>query len=236
MAQDIIEISSSESDCEHSPGIRTPTTPRIGSKKAAVAALHSRLSTYASELFAELNKTVFGNGLPESTQLIWSNRLLSTAGRARWRRSKDGVQSTEIELATKILDSEERIRNTLSHEMCHLACWVINGDPKEGHGKQWKTWASKVMRKRPEIVISTRHHYEISYPFQWECNNCAKIYGRFSKSIRPDEVLCGACKTGRLEPLFTSRVRAASKSPAKKSLGRFSSRSASRPIVNCVLF
>ena len=62
-----------------------------------------------SELFAELNKTVFGNGLPESTQLIWSNRLLSTAGRARWRRSKDGVQSTEIELATKILDSEGKV-------------------------------------------------------------------------------------------------------------------------------
>jgi len=24
--------------------------------------------------------------------------------------------------------------------MCHLACWIINGDPKEGHGKVWKGW------------------------------------------------------------------------------------------------
>lgn len=36
--------------------------------------------------------------------------------------------------------SVERIRNTLSHEMCHLACWIINQDPKEGHGKVWKSW------------------------------------------------------------------------------------------------
>lgn len=75
-------------------------------------------------------------------------------------RSKEGVQTTEIELATKILDSEglfsviaslerwtgvspivaERIQNTLSHEMCHLASWIIDGDPKEGHGKIWKAW------------------------------------------------------------------------------------------------
>jgi hypothetical protein len=24
--------------------------------------------------------------------------------------------------------------------MCHLACWIINQDPKEGHGKAWKSW------------------------------------------------------------------------------------------------
>ena len=73
------------------------------------------------------------------------------------RRSRDGVQTTEIELAEKILDCDgecgswriyvgvhagraERIRNTLSHEMCHLACWIINGDPKENHGKAFHSW------------------------------------------------------------------------------------------------
>ena len=34
----------------------------------------------------------------------------------------------------------ERIQNTLSYEMCHLACRVINQDPKEGHRKAWKSW------------------------------------------------------------------------------------------------
>ncbi|KAI0312634.1 SprT-like family-domain-containing protein [Amylostereum chailletii] len=184
-----------------------PKTPRT-SKKALAQATQAHRAAYAQKLFDELNREVFDDGLPADTTLIWSNRLLSTAGRARWHRAKDRTETSEIELAIKVLDSDERIRNTLSHEMCHLACWTINKDPKEGHGPAWKTWASKVMKKRPEIRISTRHEYEISYPFQWECNNCCKIYGRFSKSIRADEVLCGACKTGKLEALFTTRVRA----------------------------
>ena len=40
---------------------------------------------------------------------------------------------------------KERIRNTLSHEMCHLACWVINQEPKEGHGKFWKSWCVEAL-------------------------------------------------------------------------------------------
>lgn len=34
----------------------------------------------------------------------------------------------------------ERIRNTLSHEMCHLACWVISDAPTENHGNIFKGW------------------------------------------------------------------------------------------------
>jgi predicted SprT family Zn-dependent metalloprotease len=40
---------------------------------------------------------------------------------------------------------KERIRNTLSHEMCHLASWVINQEPKEGHGKVWKSWCVEAL-------------------------------------------------------------------------------------------
>ena len=73
------------------------------------------------------------------------------------RRSREGVQTTSIELAVKILTSEgqcrlfamtarsrplgaERIRNTLSHEMCHLACWIISNEPTENHGNIFKGW------------------------------------------------------------------------------------------------
>src|ERR1700728_3327940 len=71
----------------------------------------------------------------------------------------------------------ERIRNTLSHEMCHLACWVIDGELTEAHGSIWRGWlvlyfcfssmvttffdctrcrATKVMRKRPDIQVAVR--------------------------------------------------------------------------------
>ncbi|KAF4572497.1 hypothetical protein EYR36_007003 [Pleurotus pulmonarius] len=178
------------------------------SKKAQAAADLTKRKNYAEELFEELNALVFDRKLPPSTQLTWSKRLTTTAGRAKWHKSAAGVHTTEIELAEKILDCEERIRNTLSHEMCHLACWVIDGCPKEGHGQLFKAWSAKVMLRRPEIHISTRHDYEISYPYQWECEKCAKIYGRFSKSIRPDECVCGACRVGRLRPLFKTNQRA----------------------------
>ncbi|EKM83652.1 hypothetical protein AGABI1DRAFT_123986 [Agaricus bisporus var. burnettii JB137-S8] len=182
------------------------STGRV-SKKALEKAEQIRRQEYAQELFEELNTSVFKNKLPHDTKLNWNKRLLTTAGRAKYRRSRDGTESSEIELAIKVLDCDERIRNTLSHEMCHLATWVIDKKLDENHGKLFKYWASKVTKRRPDIEISTRHDYEISYPYKWECQNCQKIYGRYSKSIRPDECVCGACREGQLIPLFTVRSK-----------------------------
>ncbi|KAH9947963.1 SprT-like family-domain-containing protein [Amylocystis lapponica] len=221
-----VPVNVSDSDSEDSAAVQTPRasigTPRRGAraprltKKALAAAEQARREAYARALFDELNASVFGGGIPAGTQLVWNKRLLTTAGRAKWHRSRDGVQTTEIELAVKILDCNERIRNTLSHEMCHLACWIINEDPKEGHGNAFHAWASKVMRARPEIHISTKHTYDITYKFEWKCEQCGKIYGRHSKSIRPDECVCGACRVGKLIPLFETAARAP-KTPKNKA-------------------
>ena len=60
-------------------------TPRT-SKKALALAEQAERAAYAQSLFDDLNRSVFGGGLPETTTLVWSNRLLTTAGRARWQR------------------------------------------------------------------------------------------------------------------------------------------------------
>ncbi|KAG8219999.1 SprT-like family-domain-containing protein [Butyriboletus roseoflavus] len=151
---------------EFSQAARKSPNKRSG-RSAHKAKEQARRHKYATELFAELNKDVFDERLPKNTTLEWSKRLLTTAGRARWHRSRDGVHITKIELASKILDCDERIRNTLSHEMCHLGCWVIDNHPREGHGQLFKSWANKVMHRHPDIHISTRHNYEISYPYEW---------------------------------------------------------------------
>jgi hypothetical protein len=65
----------------------TATPARTTSKKALARAEQAERATYARSLFDELNRTVFGGGLPVETTLVWSNRLLTTAGRARWHRS-----------------------------------------------------------------------------------------------------------------------------------------------------
>lgn len=76
------------------------------SKKALEAALFERRQAYAKLLFKELNESIFGGRLPATTELKWSKRLLTTAGRAHWHRSRDGSEKTSIELAEKILDCD----------------------------------------------------------------------------------------------------------------------------------
>ncbi|KAI0358947.1 hypothetical protein OH77DRAFT_1420449 [Trametes cingulata] len=186
-----------------SPAPAKAKAPRMTKKMQRQAELE-RLQAYARAFFKELNDTVFAGGIPVNTELIWSKRLLTTAGRAHWKRDRHGTHITSIQLAEKVLDCEERIRNTLSHEMCHLACWIISDAPEEQHGSIFQGWARQVMRKRSDVEVTTKHDYEIKHKYQWKCEDCDKIYGRHSKSINPAEHVCGGCK-GRLIPQFQSR-------------------------------
>ena len=119
----------------------TPAKAPRTSKKALALAEQAERAAYAQSLFDELNRGVFAGGLPVETTLIWSNRLLTTAGRARWHRcvralsaicysfvtcccdllsrSKEGVHTTSIELATKILDSKgKRVVISVPGDVC----------------------------------------------------------------------------------------------------------------------
>lgn len=64
----------------------TSSTPRSSSKKSVAATEQARREAYAQQFFNDLNEKVFGNGLPRETRLHWNVRLLTTAGRAKWRR------------------------------------------------------------------------------------------------------------------------------------------------------
>ncbi|KAK0208031.1 SprT-like family-domain-containing protein, partial [Desarmillaria ectypa] len=197
---------------------------RSNTKRAQAEAELKRLAEFTQILFNDLNRDVFNSGLPADVELCWSKRLNTTAGRATYAR-KDGIVSGKIELAIKILDSEgnavERIMKTLSHEMCHLACWIINKKLSESHGPLFKAWAARMAAKRPDIEVSTTHNYEISYKFEWKCEICELVYGRHSKSIKPDDgnlpLVCGRCHEGKLIPLFTQRQR---KAPQTPKIGR----------------
>ncbi|KAJ7102448.1 SprT-like family-domain-containing protein [Mycena belliarum] len=158
---------------------------------------------YAEQVYSYLNKIVFGDKLPllNEISLIWNNRLQTTAGRAQYHRDRHGNQFVEIHLATRILDCHERIRNTLGHEMCHLACWIISDQIQESHGKLFRMWADKVERKDPNITVSVEHTYEISYEFTWECQSCNNVIGRHRNSLDINKP-CRKCKTGQMEALF----------------------------------
>ncbi|KAH7341029.1 SprT-like family-domain-containing protein [Rhizoctonia solani] len=166
------------------------------------------LQAVAISLFAELNESVFGGKLPKDCPIEWSKKLNTTAGRAHWKRIRDADgnvtrHDTRIELSTKVVDCEERVRNTLSHEMCHLGAWVFDSEMKPPHGSAFKRWSDRIMEARPDITISTCHSYEISYKYEWKCSSgeCGRTYGRHSKSIDPEKQVCGACRS-KLVPQF----------------------------------
>lgn len=45
-----------------------------------------------------------------------------------------------LELSPKILNTLQRLRTTLSHEMCHVAAWLLDQEWKAPHGPAFWRW------------------------------------------------------------------------------------------------
>lgn len=152
-------------------------------------------------LFAEYDETVCGGALgAAAVGAVWSKRLRTTSGLTRMsrRREVEGgefVRKASVELSTHVCDSEEKLRNTLSHELCHAAAWIVDGVSKPPHGRAFKTWARAFMAKHPDLYITTRHAYVINYKFNWKCTatGCDYRIGRHSKSLDVARFVCPKC-------------------------------------------
>jgi len=151
----------------------------------------------SKRLYHLFNTECFDSCLPEDFEISWNVRLTKTAGLCHSRRYRDRhgieVRSSRIELSTKVVDSCDRLRDTLIHEMCHAASWVISGY-RDGHGPLWKTWANKAMVRFPELpVIGRCHSYKIRTKFTYKCEKCGYCVGRHSKSLDTARKVCGHC-------------------------------------------
>lgn len=213
-----------------SPGKKDPKTPSKtalkkaeAEKKRALLAkkkeFDSRKASFAEEFLKTLDDAVTGGQvqkLAEETggvKIIWSKTLQTTAGRAKWKREKLSSSSDEssssmkikhhatIELAERIIDSEDRLLNTLAHEYCHLANYMISNIRNNPHGASFKEWAAKcslALKDHPvyggRIEVTTRHSYKIDYKYVWCCVDCGQEYGRHSKSINTAKSRCGLCR------------------------------------------
>ncbi|XP_002127453.2 uncharacterized protein LOC100181834 [Ciona intestinalis] len=153
------------------------------------------------KLFKLFNTSVFDNRLPEDMEVSWSKRLTKTAGITKCKRTirtVNGTASTThhaaISLSEKVIDSSYRLRDTLIHEMCHAAVWLIN-NANESHGPYWKAWAATARRIHPELPSIDRcHNYDIEYKYIYECSRCKTTIGRHSKSIDTTKKVCGRCR------------------------------------------
>ncbi|XP_008298073.1 germ cell nuclear acidic protein [Stegastes partitus] len=161
-----------------------------------------------SKLYRLYNTSVFDSKLPANMSVTWNKKMRKTAGYCITGQERSGGNRyARIELSEKVCDSADRLRDTLIHEMCHAATWLING-VRDGHGNFWKLYARKVTLVHPELPMVTRcHSYDIKYKFQYQCTRCQNTIGRHSKSLDTQKFACALC-TGQLVLLTPSKPRA----------------------------
>lgn len=137
-------------------------------KKQAKKAFDAIKEDLARDFLVELDEVITDGKLARLTEstgglrVVWSNTLQTTAGRAHWKckttttiSRQPSASSTmkttttqhyaSIELATKVLSNESDLLNTVAHEFCHLAVFLLHGKPKLAHGAEFKTYGGRVM-------------------------------------------------------------------------------------------
>jgi predicted SprT family Zn-dependent metalloprotease len=155
--------------------------------------LRRELRELAPTLYAEFNEVVFGGRLPADLELTWNAKLQKTAGQCAFRGTMEH-RIASIELSDKVIDSEERLRKTLAHEMCHAGQWVLEASRSPPHGEAFWKWAKRFERRVDGMVVTTCHSYQIHYKYRYACTRCANEFGRQSKSVDLERKRCGRCK------------------------------------------
>lgn len=74
--------------------------------------------------------------------ITWNKRLLTTAGITKLCLKSSGLMEAKIELSEKVIDTEERLRSTLLHELCHAAAWLLSSERKPAHGPKFYMWGN----------------------------------------------------------------------------------------------
>ncbi|KAJ6652486.1 hypothetical protein lerEdw1_011456 [Lerista edwardsae] len=150
----------------------------------------------AQKLYAFYNCSVFEQKLPERMEIVWSKKMRKTAGCCVSGQQKDpaGQRFARIVLSEKVCDSADRLRDTLIHELCHAAAWLLHG-VQDGHGQVWSLYARRSALIHPELpVVSRCHNYAIKYKFVYECSRCGSEIGRHSKSLDTQRFVCALCQ------------------------------------------
>lgn len=224
--------------------LRSPSKAETALKEDFVARREDLAKSFLAELDTAITQGRVG-ALAASTggvQLVWSKTLTSTAGRANWRKetikTRDPksaepsqiVASVEkhyatIELATKVIDDEDRLLNVLAHEFCHLANFMVSGIKDQPHGKSFKEWGAKATKafSKRGVEVTTKHSYAIEYKYIWVCggwDGCGMEFKRHSKSIDVSRHRCGVCKGDLVQvkpvPRGAGKANATPLEPGKK--------------------
>ena len=100
----------------------------------------------AQAVYNTVNTGAFHGQLPSDLTIRWNKRLRSTAGRVRIDVATRDASGIEIELAPKLITSLPRLVDTLAHEMCHVAAWLLEGNVTPRHGAAFNKMAQRIER------------------------------------------------------------------------------------------
>jgi predicted SprT family Zn-dependent metalloprotease len=67
-----------------------------------------------------------------------------------------------------VVDGEQRLRETLLHELCHAAAWVVDGSRKPPHGPHFYAWGRKATAATG-LPVTRCHAYAIAFKHTWQC-------------------------------------------------------------------
>ncbi|XP_057159208.1 germ cell nuclear acidic protein [Ursus arctos] len=148
------------------------------------------------KIYTLFNSSVFDKKLPEKIDIGWNKKMLRTAGLCTTGETRYPKKQryAKIEISLKVCDSADRLRDTLIHEICHAASWLLDG-VRDSHGDAWKYYAKKSNMVHPELPMVTRcHNYQINYRIHYECTRCKTRVGRYTRSLNTDLFICAKCK------------------------------------------
>uniref|UniRef100_G1MCJ8 Germ cell nuclear acidic peptidase n=1 Tax=Ailuropoda melanoleuca TaxID=9646 RepID=G1MCJ8_AILME len=148
------------------------------------------------KIYTLFNSSVFDKKLPEKIDIGWNKKMLRTAGLCTTGETRYPKKQryAKIEISLKVCDSADRLRDTLIHEICHAASWLLDG-VRDSHGNAWKYYAKKSNMVHPELPMVTRcHNYKINYRIHYECTRCKTRVGRYTRSLNTDLFICAKCK------------------------------------------
>ncbi|CAG8906397.1 unnamed protein product [Penicillium egyptiacum] len=223
---------------DSSLGMGIPTTIKAQKKaeaarkreiRAQLAEFNQKKIGFAEEFLRHLDNA-FNDQISRMTEetggikIIWTKNFRNTAGRATVRseallKGAAGMEEpgkrrycATIELSEKVLDTEDKILCTLTHEYCHLLDIMVTENRAKGaaqHGASFKQWGARCVRALEghpiyggRVEVTTKHTYEINHKYIWACKvqGCDFKVGRHSKSVDPNRQFCGRCR-GSLEQI-----------------------------------
>ena len=188
-----MDLEDSSSSCEESaspiskPKLKIPQSKSPEKKCATAAAPSVKEARMRRKNFADRKDDIATSFLAELDTKSSSNPPVHTT---------EVRHHCSIELASKVIDDDERLFNVLAHEFCHLLTFMISEVRNNPHGAEFKAWGRKVSTAFANrgVEVTTKHSYAIEYKFVWECVSCGYEFKRHSRSVDTTRHSCGKCK------------------------------------------